>query len=275
MPLLFVSSQAESKNRVMKVIELQLDVCYRHPEENLQRASRWMERCAGADLVVLPEMFTTGFCMEPGGIVEPADGNRAVEWMKRQAARYDCAVAGSIAVEEEGKYYNRFYFVTPDGAEAHYDKRHLFAYGGENLCYTAGVERKVVEFRQTRFLLSVCYDLRFPVWMRNRNDYDVILCVANWPAGRMEVWNALVHARAIENQCYVVAVNRVGMYEDCPYTGGSLIVDAWGRTVATAEQPVETMVEAELNLTRQAVFRKKFPVLNDADAFTLDGGERG
>ena len=246
-----------------------MDVRHERPAENLRRADEWMERCGGADLVVLPEMFTTGFCMEPEGVVEPVAGNAALAWMRRQASRHGFAVAGSLAVEDGGRFYNRFYFVRPDGTEEHYDKHHLFAYGGEDRAYTPGGGRKVVEWGGKRFLLLVCYDLRFPVWARFRGDYDAILCVANWPAGRMDVWNTLVRARAIENQCYVVAVNRVGMYKDYPYTGGSLIVDAWGKVVAQSVGPEEACVEAELNFARQEVFRRKFPVLEDADSFSL------
>ena len=171
----------------MKVIILQTDICWADPEENLKRADKMMDACLGADLYVLPEMFSTGFCTRPEGVAEPA-GHGSLEWMKRKAAAGNCAVAGSIATEDGGKYYNRFYFVCPDGTVTWYDKKHLFTYGGEHKRYTPGNERVIVAFRGVRFLLQVCYDLRFPVWSRNRKDYDAILYVASWPAPRVDAW---------------------------------------------------------------------------------------
>ena len=163
----------------------------------------------GTDLFVLPEMFSTGFCTSPEGIAESSD-SATLQWMKQKAAEHNCAIAGSVSVEENGKFYNRFYFVHPDGNVQWYNKKHLFTYGGEDKHYTAGQERVVVNFRGVRFLLEVCYDLRFPVWSRNRGDYDAAIYVASWPSPRVEAWKALLRARAIENQCYVLGVNRVG-----------------------------------------------------------------
>ena len=168
----------------MKVIILQTDICWANPEANRVHLDEMLDAQSGADLYVFPEMFSTGFCTQPEGVAEPAD-SETLQWMKRKAKEKDCALAGSIAVEEEGKYYNRFYFVTPDGQVRWYNKKHLFTYGGEDKHYTPGNERVVASFRGVRFLLEVCYDLRFPVWSRNRGDYDAILYVASWPTPRV------------------------------------------------------------------------------------------
>lgn len=175
----------------MKITLLQQDISWGNPETNVRNAEQAMEACPGSDVYVLPEMFSTGFCTQPEGLAEPADSD-TLRWMRRYAAGHDCAVAGSVAVQEGGKYYNRFYFVSPDGAVRSYDKKHLFTYGGEHHRFTAGRERVVVEFRGVRILLQICYDLRFPVWARNRKDYDVALYVASWPTPRVEAWLALL-----------------------------------------------------------------------------------
>ena len=175
--------------------------------------------------------------------------------------------SGSIAVTKDGKYYNRFYFVKPDGSVAQYDKKHLFTYGGEHLRFTPGEERVVVEWKGVRILLEICYDLRFPVWARNRGDYDMILYVASWPTPRVNAWSALLVARAIENQCYVAGVNRVGTDPTCEYCGGSVIIDPYGKTIAACAMGEECEATAEVDMELLEAFRKKFPVLNDADEF--------
>lgn len=252
----------------MKITLLQTDIVWGDPQKNIEEAERLIGQCQETDLYVLPEMFATGFCVQPEGVAEKA-GGRSLQWMKSCAKAHDCAVAGSLAVEEDGRYYNRFYFVFPDGTFACYDKRHLFAYGGEGDCFEAGRERVVVCFRGVRILLQVCYDLRFPVWSRNRADYDMVLYVANWPVFRIEVWNTLLHARAIENQCYVAGVNRVGNDPYCRYNGGTMLIDAYGRDVAVCRSDKAEAVTAEISLDALAHFRGKFPVLDDADDFEL------
>ncbi|MBQ8868024.1 MAG: amidohydrolase [Bacteroidaceae bacterium] len=247
----------------MKTVILQRDITWADPATNCRRAEEAMERNAGADLYVLPEMFSTGFCTQPEGIAE-RDGH-SLEWMKRQAALRQAAIAGSVATEVEGRYYNRFYFVKPDGEVTHYDKKHLFTYGGEHLRFTPGTERVIVEWRGVRILLEVCYDLRFPIWARNRGDYDMILYVASWPTPRVEAWSALLVARAIENQCYVAGVNRVGTDPSCEYCGGSVVIDPYGKTIATCPRGEECEATAEVDMEKLAAFREKFPVLSDAD----------
>ena len=248
----------------MKVTILQRNIEWANPTLNVQRADEAIARNAGADLFVLPEMFSTGFCTQPEGIAESNDSD-TLKWMQRKAAQTNAAIAGSIAVEEQGRYYNRFYFVKPDGSVTYYDKKHLFTYGGEHLRFTAGEERVVVEWRGVRILLEVCYDLRFPIWARNRGDYDMILYVASWPTPRVAAWSALLVARAIENQCYVAGVNRVGTDPACEYCGGSVIIDPYGKTIAACADNKETEVTAEIDMEALGAFREKFPVLKDAD----------
>ena len=248
----------------MKVTILQRDILWAEPAENVRRADEAIDRNPGSDLYVLPEMFSTGFCTQPEGIAEPAE-NDTLEWMKSKAAGIGAAIAGSIAVHEGGKYYNRFHFVTPDGAVTIYDKKHLFTFGGEHKRFTAGTERKIVTYKGVRILLEICYDLRFPIWARNRGDYDMIIYVASWPTPRVEAWKALLTARAIENQCYVAGVNRVGDDPSNTYCGGSRIIDPYGKIIAACEDGVEMAVSAEVDMNMLEEFRKKFPVLNDAD----------
>ncbi|MBR5282080.1 MAG: amidohydrolase [Alistipes sp.] len=248
----------------MKVTILQRDIEWANPTLNVQRAEEAIARNAGADLYVLPEMFSTGFCTQPEGIAESSNSD-TLKWMQRKAAETNAAIAGSVAVEENGKFYNRFYFVKPDGSVTHYDKKHLFTYGGEHLRFTAGEQRVIVEWRGVRILLEVCYDLRFPIWARNRGDYDMILYVASWPTPRVAAWSALLVARAIENQCYVAGVNRVGTDPACEYCGGSVIIDPYGKVIAVCADNEETEATAEVNMEALQAFREKFPVLKDAD----------
>ena len=248
----------------MKVTILQRNIEWANPALNIERANEAIDRNAGADLYVLPEMFSTGFCTQPEGIAESSDSD-TLRWMQHKAAEIDAAIAGSVAIEEQGKYYNRFYFVKPDGSVTYYDKKHLFTYGGEHLRFTAGEERVVVEWRGVRILLEVCYDLRFPIWARNRGDYDMILYVASWPTPRVAAWSALLVARAIENQCYVAGVNRVGTDPACEYCGGSVVIAPYGKTIAACADNTECEATAEIDMEALEAFREKFPVLKDAD----------
>ena len=252
----------------MKVILLQTDICWADPAANVAYMDKLISAHAqGTDLFVLPEMFSTGFCTSPEGIAESSD-SATLRWMKQKAAERNCAIAGSVSVEENGKFYNRFYFVHPDGNVQWYNKKHLFTYGGEDKHYTAGQERVVVNFRGVRFLLEVCYDLRFPVWSRNRGDYDAILFSAARAYDRREVGRTLLRARSIENQCYLAGVNRVGTDPDAFYAGDSALVDFRGATLADAGEREQTLV-AEFDSDAQAAFREEFPAWMDADGFEL------
>ena len=242
--------------------------------ENARLNRSLMEKEKGADLFVLPEMFSTGFATSPEGIAEEIDsgGNCfTLGWMRQTASEHDCAIAGSVAVKDtDGRFFNRLFFVTPDGCFS-YDKHHLFTYGGENLRYSAGQERVVVVWRGVRILLQVCYDVRFPVFARNvleedgNPEYDAIIYVASWPAKRVPTWKKLLPARAIENQCYVLAVNRVGSDPACDYIGGTMVIDAMGNTVASCPDGEETYICTDIDMDALRRFRSKFPVLKDAD----------
>lgn len=247
----------------MKTTIIQTDIVWGNPRENHQRIENAIERNAGSDLYVLPEMFSTGFCTNPEGIAE--SDLLSLKWMKEQAHSRGCAISGSVATEEKGHYYNRFYFVKPDGEVTYYDKKHLFTYGGEHRFFTPGTERVIVEWKGVRILLEVCYDLRFPIWARNREDYDMILYVASWPTPRIEAWNALLVARAIENQCYVAGVNRVGTDPTCDYCGGSAIIDPYGKSLVTCTHGEQSEATATIDMEKLEAFREKFPVLRDAD----------
>jgi len=254
----------------MKVLILQHDILWNQPEANRQRLERQIDAHPGADLYVLSEMWDTGFATQPLQRNEP-QAEASLRWMADMARRHQAALAGSLATGDRGQgdnvWRNRFCFVTPDGRCQHYDKRHLFTYAGEHLHYTPGHERVVVEWQGWRLLLAVCYDLRFPVWTRNTpaHPYDAILYVANWPASRIEAWSTLLRARAIENQSYVLGVNRVGDDPQCHYCGASAIIDPRGRTLAQCHPDEETTAQATLDRDALMAFRAKFPVLRDAD----------
>lgn len=222
------------------------------------------------DLVVLPEMFTTGFTMNPEHFSELADGDTRA-WLLAQAAALDAAVGGSVAVNDRGRFYNRFMLAMPDGLTYWYDKRHLFRMGGEHRHYSAGSHALIIEFRGIRMCPLVCYDLRFPVWSRRRPelDYDLILFAANWPAPRRHAWQALLRARAIENQAYCVGVNRVGADgEGNAYLGDSVVLDYLGMPLLElGSEPRIATVPIDPQAVRE--WRDRFPAHLDADAFSL------
>jgi predicted amidohydrolase len=251
----------------MKVAIVQHDIVWAQPTENLRHLSQLLDRQSGADLYVLAETFTTGF-MAKGN--EATDISYGLTWLQQQAKEKDAAFAASIATRDEnGSLRNRLFFVRPDGSFDYYDKRHLFSYAGETDAYVAGQERVIVEWRGIRFLLQVCYDLRFPVFSRSHQDYDAVIYVANWPTSRLDVWQTLLKARALENQCFVIGVNRIGTDPACNYSGGSVIIDAYGKLLASCNNCEEGIAIGELNMAQLLRFREKFPVLQDADDFTL------
>ena len=252
----------------MKVTLLQTDIVWGEPESNLRRASGLIAAHPGSDLYVLPEMFTTGFATSHDSMIDE-DPEQTVAWMRSIARENGCAIAGSVAQRDGSRCVNRFHFVTPDGEDIVYDKRHLFTYGGEKERFSGGSERVVAGFRGWRFLLLVCYDLRFPVWIRNRDDYDAILLVANWPVVRQDAWETMLKARAIENQCFVAGVNRVGTDPVCDYLGGSTLYNPYGEQLARCADGEECAATGELDMGMLEDYRGKFPVLDDADDFIL------
>ncbi len=253
---------------------LQLDLVWHHPAANRDKIWLMADQIAGPlDLLVLPEMFPTGFTMSAQEYAEPVQGPTH-QWMQEQAHARDCLVGGSVITQAGDHIYNRFLLVAPDGLVDYYDKRHTFRMAGENKHYTPGQRRVVVEYQGWRMLLLICYDLRFPVWSRNFRredgmDYDLILGVANWPASRVSQWETLLMARAIENQCYVVGVNRVGQDGNgVAYSGSSMIIDPLGRPLSTIREQ-ETTLLARLDRDKLTQYRAKFPVWMDADTFEL------
>lgn len=250
----------------MKIALVQYEIAWNDVEENILRVEHLINGVE-ADLFVLPEMWATGFDVYPTPQLA-ASSRRAEMWMEQTASERNAAVCGTLITESEGSYSNRAFFYTPSGLQAIYDKRHLFSPGGENKAYTAGRERIVTEYKGVRILLQICYDLRFPVFFRNRKDYDLIINMANWPAPRQSVWSVLSRARAIENQCYVAAVNRMGNDKSCHYKGGSVLIDARGEVINEIKEQSGVIV-AQLDIEQQNTFRRRFPVLNDADDFNL------
>lgn len=221
------------------------------------------------ELVILPEMFSTGFSMNVGRLAEPMDG-QTISWLKEQAAGNGMVFAGSLMIREKDIFYNRFIFVRPDRTIDFYDKRHLFSMGHEQEYFAPGSQRKIFHLKSFRILPQICYDLRFPVFSRNRDDYDLLINCANWPATRDEVWKILLKARAIENQAYVAGVNRTGIDGNgIRYNGNSMIVDPKGKEITVAREGKEEILHAKLSKSSLGQFRKKFPVLPDADPFNL------
>lgn len=255
----------------LRISICQTDIAWRDKCRNLDKLQACLEELVGhTDLLVLPEMFTTGFSMMPEQDAEPVDGP-TVTLLREWSSRYQVALAGSYIASECSRHYNRAFFLTPDGESGFYDKRHLFRMGREDEHYTAGTEPAVFTYKGWNIRMLICYDLRFPVWSRNRhNDYDLLLYVANWPASRRMVWDVLLQARALENQSYVCGVNRVG----CDgmgvlYNGGSAVYSPKGTLLAAADEreEVATVILQKAPLVQ---FRQKFPVWMDADDYTMD-----
>lgn len=252
------------ENIVMKIIGLNQDIIWKNIHANFNLIEEKFEN-QEADLFLLPEMFSTGFCMKPDEIAD--ENEESLTWMKSFAKSKNAAIAGSVSVKDRENFYNRFYFVKPDGSFHFYDKKHLFTYSGEDKVYTAGTKKVIVEFKEFRILLQVCFDARFPVFSRNRKDYDVILYVANWPVNRVLAWETLTKARAIENQAYVFALNRIGVDGNkLKYPESSHCFFADGTDVS---KKVGDLVIAELSLERLQQFRQDYPFLEDADDFSL------
>lgn len=248
---------------------VQSDLVWHDPEANRRIFEDLMNKAEEEiNLFVLPEMFATGFTMTPSEVAEPPDGP-TVQWMLTQAHQRKAAICGSLAIREEDDYFNRFYFAHPDGQLDTYDKYHPYTPSGEARVYTRGTEIKTIDFRGWRIRPIVCYDLRFPVFTRNTDPYDLLLCVANWPQPRIQAWNALLRARAIENMAFSVGVNRTGRdaYR-IQYTGASAAYDMLGNEMLYLDT---NTTQGQLTLDRQRLYdtRKKLPFLEDRDDFIL------
>jgi omega-amidase len=258
----------------------------------VQGATRWhdapanrdyygalVRQAKGSDLIVLPETFLSGFSNDTRASAEAMDGE-GVAWLRALAIEVGAVICGSLAIRENDTVYNRLLWAQPDGSYAQYDKRHLFRMAGEHTRYGGGSERLIVELKGWRILPQVCYDLRFPVWLRNRRlatarggmDYDLALFVANWPAPRRQPWRTLLRARAIENLCYVIGVNRVGVDgNELPYAGDSAVIDPAGEPLVELGAQ-EQVVTVALDPVPLLAHRERFPAWMDADAFSLDPG---
>lgn len=221
------------------------------------------------DLIVLPEMFNTGFTMNVTALAETMDG-KTMQWFKKIAAKYDCVVTGSFIIKEEDKFYNRMIWMLPNGEYQYYDKHHLFGLGEEDKHFTAGEKSLIVELKGWKIKLAICYDLRFPVWLRNKNAaYDILLLIASWPDKRSLHWRSLIHARAIENQSYVIGVNRVGHDGHQIYhSGHSMCIDPFGNTVYYKPED-EDLYTFSINYQELEKIRRQFPFLKDSDDFQI------
>ena len=254
----------------MKITLIQPDLKWEDKKANLKHLGKFFGKIPdGTNLVVLPEMFNTGFSLNTDLLAE-APLSDTYSWMKEISRRYNIGICGSFIVKEQASYFNRFIFISTENENIQYDKRHLFSIGGEDTNFTKGTKRVIFNSDGFRINPLICYDLRFPVWTRNRNDFDLILCVANWPESRREIWKTLLKARAIENQCYVAGVNRVGSdMIGNSYAGDSVIIDPKGNTISSISEYEEGLVNAELSLPELREFRSTFPVWKDADDFQI------
>jgi predicted amidohydrolase len=259
------------EDKELKIVLLQQDLSWENVSENLAHFGKLIYGLnQEVDLVILPEMFTTGFSMRPENF---AQSNQAhtLETIKKWASEKNVAICGSIMLAENSKYYNRFFWVEPNSDFKYYDKAHLFRMGEENLHYSKGKTQQLINYKGWKIAPFVCYDLRFPVWMRRTKtyNYDLILLVANWPERRAAHWKALTLARAIENQCYLVAVNRIGSdINNINHSGDSRVINPLGEIVCDAKDSNELFI-ASINKDAVDNYRQQFPVEEDADPFEL------
>jgi predicted amidohydrolase len=249
----------------MRITTIQYDIVWEDKETNLKNLTSKINTIQ-SDVIVLPEMFTTGFTMTPNHLAESMTG-KTIQWMKEIALTKDLAICGSSIIREEDKYFNRFIWVNPDGTIYHYDKRHLFLNEDQN--YTPGNKKLIIEYRGWKICPLICYDLRFPVWSRNSEDYDILIYVANWPDKRKLAWRSLLVARAIENQCYVIGVNRVGEGGRLFYSGGTSVINALGEVQYTNSH-IEEVFTATLSKYDLDKIRTQLPFLEDKDNFSIN-----
>lgn len=262
----------------LRIALLQSSIDWENPAANYGRFGKMLLETKGkADLVLLPEMFTTGFSMDAPRIAEAfSEQMPGAVWMRELSRDLGATIAGSVAVSDKERFFNRLLWVNPDGAMHWYDKRHLFSMAGENRSYSSGNARLIAEVNGWKICPLICYDLRFPVWSRNRlieevsPEYDLLVYVANWPAPRRKAWSSLLVARAIENQCYVAGLNRCGTDGNgLEYPGDSAVINPYGEEISSCHENVESILYARLNASELTQFREKFPVLRDADSFSL------
>lgn len=253
--------------QAINITVVQTTLHWENVDLNLAHFSKKLEPIEQTDLIILPEMFTTGFSMNPENLAKESS-EKGLAWMQAMAKSKNGAVTGSLMFEDNGTYYNSLLFVLPDGTYQRYNKRHLFSLAEENQHFTRGHERLIVEYMGWKICPLICFDLRFPVFSRNNVNYDLLIYVANWPEKRHYAWQQLLKARAIENQSYVIACNRLG--EDgngIPHKGGSAIINYVGEEIGFDKD--DNIFQFNLNKEPQALFRKEFPFLNEQDQFEL------
>ncbi|MFY8274477.1 amidohydrolase [Pseudoalteromonas sp. SSDWG2] len=255
----------------LSVALVQHNITWLDVEQNLALLQAKTAPLTGVDLIVFSETFATGFAVDCAEVSEKAQ--MILTWMQTQAQQHQAVICASIITEQAGARFNRLYWVTPDKHVQYYDKRHLFCLGKEGDHLQAGSQRVIFELNGFRVLPQVCYDLRFPVFARNCNDYDVMLNIANWPSARRDAWDTLLKARAIENQSYVLAVNRIGSDgHNVAHNGGTAAYRFDGKTMALAQDNREEVLIIELDSAPQNAYKKAFPAWQDSDKFTLDIG---
>jgi len=254
---------------VLNLALIQTHLAWENPVQNRNYISSFFQKLPEeTDVVLLPEMFTSGFTMSPEPVAETMIGT-TVDWMLDWAKKTDAAIGGSMVIKEHNRYYNRFLFVTPQGDVTSYDKRHRFMMAGEGEKYTSGNEQVIVDYLGWKLLLQICYDLRFPVFSRNVTNYDAVLYVANWPKARIHAWDILLKARAIENMAYSIGVNRIGLDgNNLEYVGHSAVYNVLGEPVVFSDK--ETILNAKLSKNHIEEMRIKLPFLKDRDLFTLE-----
>lgn len=255
----------------LKVALIQSDLVWEDPEQNRINFTEKINSInESVDLIVLPELFSTGFTMSADKVYETMNGE-TIKWMKKIASGKQSALAGSIIIKDNNQFYNRMLFVHPSGKVDYYDKRHTFTFAGEDKVFASGTEKVIVEYEGWKICPLVCYDLRFPVWSRNVEDYDMLLYSACWPAPRMVAWNSLLKARAIENMCYCIGVNRIGTdFLGNDYSGYSGVYDVLGEKISKIEPNKEQIEVVELDRNHIISNREKYQFLNDRDEFSLD-----
>jgi predicted amidohydrolase len=257
-------------SNLLKVTIIQADLVWENAIQNRQDIEgKILALEEPTDLIILPEMFTTGFAMQPERLAETMNGDTVV-WMLKMAKEHNSAICGSIIITENEHHYNRFLFVTPSGEIHQYNKRHLFSLAGEHERYQNDNKQVIINYKGWKICPLICYDLRFPVWSRNTLNYDVLIYVANWPKPRIDAWNTLLKARAIENMSYVVGVNRVGTDANGhEYTGNSIVLDELGAEMTPLAENTETYFTTTLSKEKLLASRTKFNFLSDQDKFEI------
>ena len=255
----------------LNIVGIQSSIVWEKPAANLEYFGQQISKLPSTvDLVILPEMFTTGFSMNPISIAETMEGP-SIKWMVTTAKTNRMALVGSVVIKENAKYFNRLFFIHPNGHIETYDKRHLFTLAKENDQYTSGKERLIVLYKGWRICPLICYDLRFPVWSRNTNEYDLLVYLANWPSIRIHAWDTLLKARAIENMSYCIGVNRVGKDENgYEYNGHTAIYNFLGEKLSRTIEGKENILQCVVSKNELQKIRQKLNFLEDQDAFKIE-----